>query len=145
MISIVWNGSDMTVYVNGQKDTPYQYTIAGSQAMNLNRFEIGMSWGGYGSSQSYTGRMAEMRIWNIARSQSDIASTLCSVDANAEGLLGYWKMNEGEGHIFHDSVNGNDMDWDKSERQKNESDYSATPEAGASVQWVKDAKNKCAQ
>ena len=145
MISIVWNGSDMTVYVNGQKDTPYQYTIAGSQAMNLNRFEIGMSWGGYGGSQSYTGRMAEMRIWNIARSQSDIASTLCSVDASAEGLLGYWKMNEGEGHIFHDSVKGNDMDWDKSERQKNESDYSATPEAGASVQWVKDAKNKCAQ
>lgn len=145
MISIVWNGSDMTVYVNGQKDTPYQYTIAGSQAMNLNRFEIGMSWGGYGGSQSYTGRMAEMRIWNIARSQSDIASTLCSVDASAEGLLGYWKMNEGEGHIFHDSVNGNDMDWDKSERQKNEKDYSATPEAGSSVQWVKDAKNKCAQ
>jgi hypothetical protein len=145
MISIVWNGSDMTVYVNGQKDTPYQYTIAGSQAMNLNRFEIGMSWGGYGGSQSYTGRMAEMRIWNIARSQSDIASTLCSVDASAEGLLGYWKMNEGEGHIFHDSVNGNDMDWDKSERQKNEKDYTSTPEAGSSVQWVKDAKNKCAQ
>lgn len=145
MISIVWNGSDMVVYINGEKDTPYQYTIAGSQAMNLNRFEIGMSWGGYGNSQSYTGRMAEMRIWNVARSQSDIASTLCSVDASAEGLLGYWKMNEGEGQIFHDSVAGNDMDWSKSERQKNESDYSATPEAGSSVQWVKDAKNKCAQ
>ena len=145
MISIVWNGSDMVVYVNGEKDTPWQYTIAGSQAFNLNRFEIGMSWGGYGGSQSYTGRMAEMRIWNIARSQSDIASTLCSVDATAEGLLGYWKMNEGQGHIFRDSVNGNDMDWDRSEREKNENGYLPTPEAGASVAWVKDAKNKCAQ
>jgi uncharacterized protein YcfL len=145
MISIVWNGSDMVVYINGEKDTPWQYTIAGSQAFKLNRFEIGMSWGGYGGSQSYTGRMAEMRIWNIARSQSDIASTLCSVDAKAEGLLGYWKMNEGQGHIFYDSVAENNMDWDRSERQKNESDYSATPEAGAAVQWVKDAKNKCAQ
>ena len=145
MISIVWNGNDLSVYINGEKDTPWQYTISGSQAFNLNRFEIGMSWGGYGSSQSYTGRMAEMRIWNIARSQSDIASTLCSVDATSEGLLGYWKMNEGEGHIFHDSVAGNDMDWDKSQRQKDETNYVTTPEAGDAISWVKDEKNKCAQ
>lgn len=146
MISIVWNGADLSVYVNGEKDTPWQNTISGSQAFNLNRFEIGMSWGGYGGSQSYTGRMAEMRIWNVARSQSDIASTLCSVDPAAEGLLGYWKMNEGEGHVFHDATaNGNDMDWDKSERQKDESNYTNTPEAGAAVSWVKDEKNKCAQ
>ena len=145
MISIVWNGNDLSVYINGEKDTPWQNTISGSQAFNLNRFEIGMSWGGYGSAQSYTGRMAEMRIWHIARSQSDIASTLCSVDATSEGLLGYWKMNEGEGHIFHDSVAGNDMDWDKSQRQKDEANYVTTPEAGEAVSWVKDEKNKCAQ
>ena len=145
MISIVWDGSDMTVYVNGEKDTPKENTVSGNQSFKLNRFEIGMSWGGYGGSQSYTGRMAEMRIWNIARSQSEIASSLCSADASAEGLVGYWKMNEGEGHIFHDSVAGVDMDWDKSERQKNEKDYTTTPEAGAAVKWVKDAKNKCAQ
>ena len=145
MISIVWNGSDMSVYINGEKDTPWQNTISGSQAFNLNRFEIGMSWGGYGSSQSYTGRMAEMRIWNIARSASDIASTQCSVDPKSEGLVGYWKMNEGEGHVFHDSVAGNDMDWDQSERQKDEANYVTTPEAGASIVWVKDEKNKCAQ
>ena len=145
LISIVWDGANMSVYINGEKDTPWQNTISGSQAFKLNRFEIGMSWGGYGNSQSYTGRMAEMRIWNVARSQSDIASTLCSVDASSEGLVGYWKMNEGEGHIFHDAVAGNDMDWDKSERQKNESDYTTTPEAGSAVQWVKDEKNKCAQ
>ena len=145
MISIVWNGSDMSVYINGEKDTPWQNTISGSQSFRLNRFEIGMSWGGYGGSQSYTGRMAEMRIWTVARSQSDIASTLCSVDPKSEGLVVYWKMNEGEGHIFHDAVAGNDMDWDRSERQKDESNYVTTPEAGAAVKWVKDEKNKCAQ
>ena len=145
MISIVWDGNQMSVYINGEKDTPWQNTISGSQSFKLNRFEIGMSWGGYGSSQSYTGRMAEMRIWNVARSQSEIASTLCSVDAKSEGLLGYWKMNEGEGHIFHDSAGSNDMDWDKSERQKDETNYTTTPEAGAAIQWVKDEKNKCAQ
>ena len=145
MISIVWDGSNMSVYINGEKDTPTENSVSGNQAFNLNRFEIGMSWGGYGSSQSYTGRMAEMRIWNIARSASDIASTQCSVDPKSEGLVGYWKMNEGEGHVFHDSVAGNDMDWDKSERQKDENNYVTTPEAGASIVWVKDEKNKCAQ
>ena len=145
MISIVWDGSNMSVYINGEKDSPTENSVSGNQAFNLNRFEIGMSWGGYGSSQSYTGRMAEMRIWNIARSASDIASTQCSVDPKSEGLVGYWKMNEGEGHVFHDSVAGNDMDWDKSERQKDENNYVTTPEAGASIVWVKDEKNKCAQ
>ena len=145
MISIVWDGSNMSVYVNGEKDSPSENSVSGDQGFNLNRFEIGMSWGGYGASQSYTGRMAEMRIWNIARSASDIASTQCSVDPSSEGLVGYWKMNEGEGHIFHDSVAGNDMDWDKSERQKDESNYVTTPEAGAAIVWVKDEKNKCAQ
>ena len=145
MISIVWDGSNMSVYINGEKDTPTENSVSGNQGFNLNRFEIGMSWGGYGSSQSYTGRMAEMRIWNIARSASDIASTQCSVDPKSEGLVGYWKMNEGEGHVFHDSVAGNDMDWDKAERQKDENNYVTTPEAGASIVWVKDEKNKCAQ
>ncbi len=144
MISIVWDGSNMTVYINGEKDVPWQNTISGSQAFKLNRFEIGMSWGGYGSSQSYTGRMAEMRIWNIARSASDIASTLCSVDATSAGLVGYWKMNEGEGHTFHDSVAGADMNWDNAERQADESNY-ANSGSGQYVKWVKDEKNKCAQ
>jgi hypothetical protein len=145
MISIVWKDGEMSVFINGEKDVPTENTVSGNQAFKLNRFEIGMSWGGYGSSQSYTGRMAEMRIWNIGRSQSEIASTLCSVDPKSEGLLGYWKMNEGEGHIFHDSVAGNDMDWDQSERQKDEKNYTQTPEAGAAIVWVKDEKNKCAQ
>ena len=144
MISMVWDGSNLTVYINGEKDNPWQNTISGSQAFKLNRFEIGMSWGGYGSSQSYTGRMAEMRIWNIARSASDIGSTLCSVDATSAGLVGYWKMNEGEGHTFHDSVAGADMNWDNAERQADETNYTNSG-SGQYVKWVKDEKNKCAQ
>ncbi|MBR3405951.1 MAG: DUF1735 and LamG domain-containing protein [Bacteroidales bacterium] len=144
MISMVWDGANLTVYINGEKDTPWQNTISGSQAFKLNRFEIGMSWGGYGNSQSYFGRMAEMRIWNVARSQSDIASTLCSVDATSEGLLGYWKMNEGEGHTFHDAVAGADMNWDEAVRQADEANYTNSG-SGQYVKWVKDEKNKCAQ
>lgn len=148
MITMVWDGSNFSVYINGEKDTPFYNGISGSQSFKLNRFEIGMSCNGHESKQSYSGRMAEMRVWNIARSASDIASTLCSVDANADGLVGYWKFNEGEGHIFHDSVAGNDMDWTKSEREMDEWSpgvYTKTPERANYVSWVKDEKNKCAQ
>ena len=45
-------------------------------------------------------------------SPSEIAGGLCGVDPQSDGLVGYWKFNEGEGHIFHDaSGNGLDMDW----------------------------------
>jgi len=37
------------------------------------------------------------------------------------------------------------MDWDKSQRQKDEANYTPTPEAGDAIVWVKDEKNKCAQ
>lgn len=152
LISIVWDGAQMKVYVNGELDTPWQNTISGSQAFKINRFEIGMSWGGYGNSQSYTGRMAEMRIWDRARSQSEIAEGLCSVDPASEGLLGYWRFNEGSGTVFHDTAawdpygnkTAKDMDWAQSMRQADEKTYTNTG-AGSAVRWVKDEKNNCLQ
>lgn len=152
MISIVWDGAQMKVYVNGELDSPWQNTISGSQAFKINRFEIGMSWGGYGNSQSYTGRMAEMRIWSRARSQSEIGESLCSVNPASEGLVGYWRFNEGSGTLFKDSSTwdpkgdkvAHNMDWSQSERQADESNYTNTG-AGAAVKWIKDEKNNCLQ
>ena len=157
MISIVWDGSTMRVYVNGELDSPWENTISGSQGFKLNRFEIGMSYQGYGGAQSYSGRMSEMRIWNRARSQSEIAETLCSVDGMSEGLLGYWRMNEGSGTTFKDSARWTEdgeeksekdihnMDWTKSERQITGETYSKTPDAASAIKWVKDAANNCLQ
>ena len=148
LISLVYDGSTFSVYINGVKDEPSENGPSGDQSFKFNRFELGMSWGGYNGSQSFNGRVAEMRVWNIARSQSEIASTLCSADPKAAGLVGYWKFNEGEGHVFHDSVAGNDMDWSKSENDPSGHDpdqYSPNPSAANNVHWVKDEKNKCAQ
>ncbi len=155
LITITFNGSDMKVYINGKLDTPWENTISGSQAFKLNKFEIGMSYQGYGSAQSYNGRMSEVRVWNYARTQSEIAETLCSVDPASEGLLGYWRMNEGKGHVFNDTATWtedgkektkfNHLDWSKSQRQITGETYSPTPEAGNAVAWAKDDNNKCLQ
>ena len=61
--------------------------------------------------------------------------------------MAYWKLNEGDGYIFHDATgNGYDMDWSKTQREKKEgAGLVDTPEAANAVAWVFDDKNKCAQ
>jgi hypothetical protein len=57
-----------------------------------------------GPHPSYTGDLAEVRIWTQARTDQQIQSTMsCSLTGTETGLLGYWKMNEGTGQTVHDS------------------------------------------
>ena len=71
----------------------------------------------------------------------------CGVDSKSKGLVAYWKLNEGEGHIFHDATgNGYDMDWSKTCREINEGagltydlDYSQY------VQWNSSDANRCSE
>lgn len=66
---------------------------------------------GYENSRWWPGCLSEVRIWNRALSAEEIGSDFHPyyVDADtAEGLVGYWKFNEGSGDIIHDfSGNGN--------------------------------------
>lgn len=61
--------------------------------------------------QGNMGAMSEFRIWRTARSQSDISHNMWMVNPKSEGLVHYWKMNDGLGATkFKDSVeSGFDM------------------------------------
>ncbi len=144
MISLVYDGTTLTMYVDGEKDSEGSY----SGTVDFQRFEIGMSWAGYPSSQYFRGYMAEVRVWDKALTPGQIKLGLCGVDTAADGLVAYWKMNEGSGHIFHDSTgHGYDMDWSNTCRETDESngmrynlDYSSY------VQWNSDESvNRCAE
>ncbi len=109
MLSLVYDGSTMTMYVDGE---PEERKGTGDGSTIFQRFEMGMSWQGYPALQLFSGRIAEMRLWNRALSVTEMKEGVCNVPADSEGLLAYWKFNEGEGHIFHDATgNGYDMDW----------------------------------
>ena len=56
-----------------------------------------------------SGCLAEVRIWDVARSASDIQSDMNSILTGSEsGLVGYWRLNDGSGQVAHDSTsNGN--------------------------------------
>jgi concanavalin A-like lectin/glucanase superfamily protein len=58
----------------------------------------------------FNGLIGEVRIWNIARQQDDIIENVHrELSAKEDGLLGYWRFNEGEGNIAYDATGrGND-------------------------------------
>lgn len=145
MLSIVYDGNSFQLYIDGEPD---RTTLGGDQSTKFQQFELGMSWTSYPSKQLFSGRLSEIRVWNYPRTKTQIKGGLCGTDPESEGLVAYWKMNEGSGHIFHDSTgHGYDMDWSKSEREINDGTYSPTPGAGTTVEshWVKDDINKCSE
>lgn len=144
LVSCTYDGSTYTMYVDGSADATAQVS---GHVTPFQRFELGMSWGGYYSSQFFSGRLAEVRVWDKCLSANEIATGMCSVDPTSDGLVAYWKMNETSGHVFHDATgHGYDMDWSNTSRDTNESgNLTATPQAASYLKWLTDANNKCAQ
>ncbi|MFV0538210.1 MAG: DUF1735 and LamG domain-containing protein [Dysgonomonas sp.] len=141
-ITMTFDGSKYVLYVDGVKDNE----LAGTSEFAFSKFEIGMSWAGYNSSQRTNGRIAEVRLWNKALVSSEIQVGLCGVDPKTEGLVAYWKMNEGSGHIFHDLTgNGYDLNWSDTWRSPTESDVYQNFDKSSYVNWVIDDNNKCNQ
>lgn len=143
LISLVYDGSSMTMYVNGVKDASIN---ASGVSVKFQRFELGMSWGSYNYGQYFPGRMAEVRVWNRALSTNEMQNGLGSVDAGSKGLVAYWKMDEGEGSVFHDATgNGYDMDWNDTWRADYEGDLIHHTDYGNKLKWVNDENNKYVQ
>ncbi len=143
MLSLVYDGSAMVMYVNGVAEPSKG---ANDGTTTFQRFEMGMSWGGYCSSQLFSGRIAEVRVWDRALSVNEMKEGICGVAPDAEGLRAYWKFNEGSGHIFHDVTgNGYDMDWSDTWRSTGGNDTLDHLDKGsiAEGQWVKDDLNIC--
>lgn len=75
----------------------------------------------------YRGRIDEVRVWSIARTQADIRATMTtSLRGDEAGLIGYWRCDEGVGQAIADAtgrgttchlgdsaaIEANDATWD---------------------------------
>lgn len=120
-IACVFDNGYTTVYFDGVK------VLDNAPSGNND----GVTWGAYGddpgennnkryfwisysyeSSRYFDGEMSEVRIWDHCLTQEEINSDnhFYFVEPTSEGLIAYWKMNEGEGTVLHDSSpNGNDL------------------------------------
>ena len=143
LVSCTYDGATLKMYVDGVEDAQ---ASGSGKSTPFQRFELGMSWGNYRSSQFFQGRLCEVRVWNRALTASEISMGFAGVNAHSDGLVAYWKMNEGEGHIFHDATgHGYDMDWTDTWRDDRENGVLVPHDYSQYIKWVKDDNNKVVQ
>ena len=98
-IAVVKAGNNYTFYLNGVANGTTSTTIAVPQVAS--DFLMGQAEGGF----RMQGALDDARVWNIARTTTDIQSDFNQeLVGNEAGLVGYWKYDEGNGTIAHDST-----------------------------------------
>lgn len=98
----VYDGTSIKIYINGVLQGTTAATGAISAATGTTMY-IGENptWTG----RFFDGKIDEVRIWNVARTGTEIATTMGTELTGSEtGLVGYWNMNAGTGTAVGDST-----------------------------------------
>ncbi|MCX6880093.1 MAG: Ig-like domain-containing protein [Verrucomicrobia bacterium] len=100
--AITYDGSYWRIYIDGVLDNSLQITGGGNIQVprydSIQHFGLGTAMTSTGAVQGfYKGLMDEVRVWNVARTQAEIAGTMYSEVAAATGLIGRWSLNETSG------------------------------------------------
>ncbi len=132
-IAAVYNGSTMKLYINGiERASVTQTGTISNFAGNLFFGEC-PGWNG----RKFNGKIDEVRIWNIARTATEIVNTInADLTGNETGLAGYWKLNEGTGTTTADATanenNGTLMGMNQDSWVENYECILTEPDAGIS-------------
>jgi len=120
-LALTYDGDVQSVYLDGELKASKAIGVI-TNSRSSNKIGIGSS-AHTPSNRPIGGQVAEVRIWNYARSAADIlASKDSQLSGSEEGLVGYWPLAEGYGTTVTDrSPSGNDgtmkngLDWDGGE------------------------------
>ncbi len=101
-IAGVYDGAQMKLYINGKLDS--FKALSGNIATTNEAFLLG----GYTTERRLDGQMDEVRIWNTARTASQIRNNMCkSLTGNESGLVAYYNFDNTSGTVLQDfSGNG---------------------------------------
>ena len=95
----VYNGSTLQLYLNGSLVASKAYSTAISHTTAPLRIGSGAN------DYQWIGSIDDVRIWNTARTATDIAANMGSPLAGTEtGLAGYWQFDEAGGPSFLDDT-----------------------------------------
>ena len=101
-LSVVYDGATLEFFYDG--------ISVGSHAVtgNFDDFDgnliIGKGTDGNMGDLYFPGKFDNLRIWDVALSQSQIQSYRSALpNGNEEGLVGFWDFNDGEGTLFNRS------------------------------------------
>lgn len=119
-VALTYDGvtGEVNMYVNGVKKGSTQVsayrgtvdwnTASGDITDGPRGFYIGYS---YDANRWFDGMMSEVRIWNRVLTADEIRAPyhFYSVDPQSEGLVAYWKFDNGAGSLITDYANGYDL------------------------------------
>lgn len=113
-VTLTFDGDtgDVEVYFNGVKKGSTQRSGSTTVNWNVSSSDRACYIGyAYDTNRDFKGDMSEVRIWNRVLTPADLAARnhFYRVDPTAEGLVAYWKFDEGAGNYIHDYANGYDM------------------------------------
>ncbi|MCA9962334.1 MAG: CSLREA domain-containing protein, partial [Anaerolineales bacterium] len=96
----------VTFYLNGVPDGSVTGTSAPTPGTN--NFYIGLQ-GATCQCNGFIGQMDEVRVWNVARTQSEIQATMSqSLTGSEPNLISYWNFDAGSGQTVSDMAGTND-------------------------------------
>ena len=96
------------IYIDGvHKGSTQTSNYRSAVNWGVEDFHIGKS---YNNNRWFDGDFSEIRIWNRILSSEEINAKnhFYLVDPESEGLVGYWKANEGVGAVWTDKTGNND-------------------------------------
>lgn len=103
---VYFNGVQKGSAQTGAFRSPVNWNTASGDITDGPRgFYVGYA---YDANRYFNGYMSELRVWNRILSQEEIKAPyhFYTVDPQSEGLVAYWKMDEGAGNTITDYANG---------------------------------------
>jgi hypothetical protein len=93
LVATIDTSGMVILYKNGQPLGNQQLALPASVKWTKNA--IGASVGGWGPTRDFHGKMADVRIWNKARTQAEIQADMSKrLTGQEPALVGYWPLNE---------------------------------------------------
>lgn len=94
----VFDGINVKIYIDGKLDVSKAASASAIDLTDRRNFYIGKSSGG----RLLNGDVSEVRVWKKALTPKEIVNNMCGVNPLTEGLVAYWRFNEGEGASVQD-------------------------------------------
>ena len=109
-ITFTYEGAtgNVTMYLNGVKKGTAKAPSNLTVNWGNDSFYVGKSWN---DNRWLNGMISEARVWNRILSDAEIANAdqPYFIKVPADGLVAYWKFNEGAGTLIKDYANGYDL------------------------------------
>lgn len=99
-LALSYDGSNLRLYVDGKLDFTYPHAVPG-EVFTFKEITFANMNVGY----SLRGKISELRVWSVTRSQSEIENNMYIISPDTPGLEVYWKCNDKNGLVIKDYSN----------------------------------------